>query len=307
MKLRNGYLILFLSTCLLSAEDTAAPVDPADVFIKSIQEQEVDFIDAYDAAREAGVSDATLLSGKTLYYLMRGDMEGLIKLSDDLEAAKGEMEYGPEAVFAAEAQLIGLVRSLDAVVAYREEQVGDFEAAVKESFWLWPQWAGMMGLDQMVLAMRSEEIREGQLKGLTIPMDTQVRSLDGTPVALSTIVDGKKALLVDFWASWCGPCIRLMPELKKKADVLGPQGIYVAGLNTDDEDPLTKEAGTKEAHGMDMPWLVEDEAQTMSSLLMITSIPHMALIAPDGRLLWSGHPMDDGLEAALAGLGVTLE
>jgi thiol-disulfide isomerase/thioredoxin len=277
------------------------------VFIKSIQEQQMDFIDAYDAAREAGVSDATLLAGKTLYYLMQGDMEGLIKLSDDLEAAKGEMEYGPEKMFAAEAQLMGLVRSLEAVVAYREERVGDFEAAVKESFWLWPQWAGMMGLDQMVLALRSEEIRKSRLQNMEVPMDTQVRSLDGTPMALSGLIDGKKALLVDFWASWCGPCIRLMPELKKKADVLGPQGVVVAGLNTDDEEPLEKAAEVKDAHGMDMLWLVEDEAQTMSSLLMITSIPHMALIAPDGQLLWSGHPMDDGLEAALAGLGVTLE
>jgi thiol-disulfide isomerase/thioredoxin len=307
MKKQICILFLIANACLSHAENPPAPADPADVFIQSIQEQQVDFIDAYDAAREAGVSDATLLSGKTLYYLMRGDMEGLIKLSDDLEAAKDEMAYGPEKVFAAESQLIGLVRSLDAVVAYREERMGDFEAAVKESFWLWPQWAGMMGLDQMVLTMRSEEIRESRLENMEIPMDTQVRSLEGTPVALSTIVDGNKALLVDFWASWCGPCIRLMPELKKKADVLGPQGVVVAGLNTDDEDPLKKAAETKDAHGMDMLWLVEDEAQTMSSLLMITSIPHMALIAPDGKLLWTGHPMDEGLEAALAGLGVSLE
>jgi hypothetical protein len=97
-----------------------------------------------------------------------------------------------------------------------------------------------------------------------------------------------------------------MPELKKKAEILLPQGVYVAGMNTDDEDPLPLAVKIQKEYEMEMPWLVEDVAQTLSGLLMINSIPHMALIAPDGQLLWSGHPMDDGLEVALSKLGVSL-
>ena len=126
-------------------------------------------------------------------------------------------------------------------------------------------------------------------------------------MVLGDLLEGHKALLLDFWASWCGPCIRLMPELQQRANTLPAQGIYVAGINTDKEDPLTKAAEVKEAQNMDMPWLVESEAQTLSQLLAIDSIPRMVLIAPDGKVLFNGHPLEEKLAAALDKLGVTLE
>ena len=120
------------------------------------------------------------------------------------------------------------------------------------------------------------------------------------------MVDGQKAVLLDFWASWCGPCIALMPELKIKAKKLPAQGVTVVGMNTDQSNQMQLAKQVQEKHGMDMPWLLEPESNPFSHALMINSIPRMILVNPQGEVLFNGHPMDPQLSTVLANMGVTL-
>ena len=137
-----------------------------------------------------------------------------------------------------------------------------------------------------------------------IPMELRFQLSNGGHTTLAKLTKGKKAVLLDFWASWCGPCMALMPELKKKAEALGPQGIVVAGMNTEAE-PDTAEKTRKNLE-IKFPWLVEPEDAPLSDLLEIDSIPRMILISPEGKVLYNGHPQDPRLNAALAQLGVNL-
>ena len=142
------------------------------------------------------------------------------------------------------------------------------------------------------------------LAKITLPTDLQFKTSEGEKTTLAALSKGKKAVLLDFWASWCGPCMALMPELKNKAAKLGPQGIVVAGMNV--EGSAKKAERVRKKQKMDMPWLVEPKSEPFSSALKIDSIPRMILVAPDGKVLFNGHPQDPGLKEALAKLDVKL-
>jgi len=142
------------------------------------------------------------------------------------------------------------------------------------------------------------------LSKIEIPMDLEIEQSNGNKTTLAALTKGKKAVMLDFWATWCGPCMALMPELKKKAKKLGPQGIVVAGMNV--ERGLKKAERTRKKLEIDFAWLVEPKGEPLSGPLEIDSIPRMVLISPEGKVLFNGHPQDAGLAEALAEIGVEL-
>ena len=57
----------------------------------------------------------------------------------------------------------------------------------------------------------------------------------GTPVSLENFRG--KAILLNFWASWCAPCIEEMPSLRELELLLGPKGFVLLAINTSNEKP----------------------------------------------------------------------
>jgi thiol-disulfide isomerase/thioredoxin len=66
----------------------------------------------------------------------------------------------------------------------------------------------------------------------------RVTLLDGGNVPLSDLIGGGKVVLVNFWATWCGPCRREIPELIELQKELRAQGVEIVGLTV--ENPLTE-------------------------------------------------------------------
>ena len=130
-------------------------------------------------------------------------------------------------------------------------------------------------------------------------LDMDIETSAGAKTSLAKLVEGKHGVLLDFWASWCGPCMRLMPELKKKAKKYEGLGIVVAGMNTENASKAEKVRKERE---IGFSWLVEPSGRPFSKMLKINSIPRMILLDPEGKVLFNGHPMDDELTAALDGL-----
>lgn len=107
--------------------------------------------------------------------------------------------------------------------------------------------------------------------------------------------DGKFTL-VDFWASWCGPCRREMPNLKALAAKY-PERLQVIGVAVWDEPAETLKAIDE----LELPWhvMMGDEAlKQPTDLYGIFGIPHIMLIGPDGTILSRGL-QGDALTAAV--------
>lgn len=109
---------------------------------------------------------------------------------------------------------------------------------------------------------------------------------DGSVVKFSSFVDGKNLLLVDFWASWCGPCVRSMPFIKNVYEKYGKKGLRVLGVNTWENNVDNYKKGVEE-HGI--VWeSIYDEKSAGATTYGVQGIPHLMLISPDGIILKRG-------------------
>lgn len=111
-----------------------------------------------------------------------------------------------------------------------------------------------------------------------------MKNLDGTTFKVS---DRKgKVLLLNLWATWCGPCRSEMPSLVKMQDEHRDKGFEIIGLNTDDGD--TKEMIDKFAAELKLNYtLVWADSAMQAALLKISNfggIPQSFVIDRDGNL-----------------------
>ncbi|MFN0108182.1 MAG: redoxin domain-containing protein [Blastocatellia bacterium] len=102
-----------------------------------------------------------------------------------------------------------------------------------------------------------------------------------------------KIVVVDFWASWCGPCRETMPHIEKLHKEFKSQGLVVLGINDEDIDDAKKFV---QKNGYTFPTLVDVES-AVSELYGITGIPQTLVIDRDGKIF--AHFYGSGEEDAL--------
>jgi thiol-disulfide isomerase/thioredoxin len=95
-------------------------------------------------------------------------------------------------------------------------------------------------------------------------------------------------VLVDFWGTWCGPCVRAMPHVQQIHDDFTPLGLKVIAITK--EDPETVKPFL-ERNGYTLP-VGCDTAEASVKAWRVTSWPTTYLIGRDGRVAWKGEPGD---------------
>ena len=130
----------------------------------------------------------------------------------------------------------------------------------------------------LVLGSRpsSEELLRMHLVGAPAPAWSKVTPLSGAPASVGSLKG--KVVLIDFWASWCGPCRMIAPRLSSLKDRLGPQGLAVVGITTDGAEQAAVFA---ERHQMHYPVVVDKDGDT-SRAYNVTNLPTMILVDKQG-------------------------
>ncbi len=126
-------------------------------------------------------------------------------------------------------------------------------------------------------------------------VDFMLTAEDGTEQKLSDYVGHGEYVLVDFWASWCGPCRREMPTVKEIFTKYKDQGLKVLGVAVNDEVKDAKAA--IEEMGIEWPVIFDVQGLTLD-IYGISGIPHLILFAPDGTIVSRG-ARGDGLKAVV--------
>lgn len=108
---------------------------------------------------------------------------------------------------------------------------------------------------------------------------------DGKPVKLSDHVGKGKYTLLEFWASWCGPCRADIPHLKEAYALYHPAGFEVISISMDDD----KEKWLKAISEEQMTWLQVSDLQAFkgdfSKIYNFNGIPTCVLVGPDGEII----------------------
>ena len=124
-------------------------------------------------------------------------------------------------------------------------------------------------------------------------------------MSLSGALEGKQIVLLDFWASWCGPCRAEFPHMQQAYSEYGPRGFEVFSFSVDDEREDWVEASEEE----DLPWIDSGMGweHPATEAYGITGVPASFLVdAATGEIVardLRGHKLDEALKERLGAPG----
>lgn len=153
------------------------------------------------------------------------------------------------------------------------------EKGIGASFILIVLACGLCRADNLV----GEKSPEIKIKGWVTENPPDLRGLEG------------KVRVLDFWATWCGPCISNIPELVQLCSKYKPKGVEFIALSQDKSPEKIKKLVREK--GMNYHVAIDNGS---ADLFKIMGYPTAVIISHTGKVLWMGFPWEPGFEKAIA-------
>ena len=138
--------------------------------------------------------------------------------------------------------------------------------------------------------------RAQQATGNLAP-DFSLRDLDNNAVSLADYKGS--VVLMNFWATWCGPCMLEMPHLQAMYDDLKDQGFVVLSVSTDDARDASKVKPLVRAKKLTFPVVLDKDTAVVSQYNPAKTLPYTVLIDRTGRVAKVHQGYNPGDETAM--------
>ena len=116
-------------------------------------------------------------------------------------------------------------------------------------------------------------------KGPSLAPEFSLKTLTGEEMSLAN--NKGKTLLIDFWATWCGPCRESIPHLVHLHKTYQGQGLAVVGLSMDKGDPKTVDHFAK---SLDIPYPIAIAPEEIARAYGVNGLPTIVLIDKEGKI-----------------------
>ncbi|HWI56494.1 MAG TPA: TlpA disulfide reductase family protein [Bacillota bacterium] len=157
--------------------------------------------------------------------------------------------------------------------------------------------------DKILASIKQQEeakkIQTTLVAGAQFP-DFNEKDLDGKPLSIASYKG--KVVLLDFWATWCGPCVRELPNVQKTYEKHHPKGFEIIGISLDEDEQKLK-GFIKEKN---MPWRQYFDGKGWENKLAaqygVKSIPATYLLDGEGKIIAKdlrGEDLDQAVAKAL--------
>jgi len=101
------------------------------------------------------------------------------------------------------------------------------------------------------------------------------------PVSFASMAKGKQYMIIDFWASWCGPCRKSIPALKQFYEEKAGKGVEIISVSIDKKEPDWVKASNEEK----LPWPSFLDQKGLADAYNVKAIPAMFILDGKGKVI----------------------